>query len=85
MYSFYIRDSRIANFFLPLVGWRSAGEDDGAPEAKANKIQKSMAQLRHNFDKTVRKLLKISGRACKPDFVRHASAKKGRTPRQSFL
>src|SRR5271154_3428453 len=29
-----------------------------------------MSQLWHNFAKTVRKLLKNSGRACKPDFVR---------------
>src|SRR6202047_2271056 len=29
-----------------------------------------MSQLWHNFAKTVRKLLKNGGRACKPDFVR---------------
>jgi hypothetical protein len=34
-----------------------------------------MAQLCHNFNKTVRKLLKISGRACKPDFVPLATRK----------
>ena len=35
-----------------------------------------MAQLWHNFAKTVCKLLKNGGRACKPDFVPHASLKR---------
>ena len=35
-----------------------------------------MSQLWHNFAKTVCKLLKNGGRACKPDFVPHASLKR---------
>src|SRR4029077_1375715 len=53
------------------------GENEaiGLAERKANKIQKAMAQLCHNFNKIVRKLLKRSGRACKPDFVPRALQK----------
>src|SRR5260370_1660458 len=43
-----------------------------------------MSQLRHNFAKTVRNLLKISGRACKPDSVRRADVN-ACTLRRSFL
>jgi len=44
-----------------------------------------MSQLWHNFAKTVCKLLKNSGRACKPDSVPRANRGTACAPRRSFL
>src|SRR6266849_5253309 len=48
--------------------------DKSALASRANTGRNCVSQLWHNSAKTVCKLLKISGRACKPDSVEHAKA-----------